>query len=49
VPREVHVTVSAPAGNAAPVAGFTVACAENDCAFDGRGSSDENAPTLTYA
>ena len=43
------MTVSAPAGNAAPVAGFTVACAENDCAFDGRGSSDENAPTLTYA
>jgi PKD repeat protein len=49
VPRDVHVTVSGPAGNAAPVASFTVSCNQNVCSFDGRGSTDENAPTLTYA
>jgi large repetitive protein len=49
VPRDVHVTVSAPPGNTAPVASFTAACTENVCAFDGRASTDENAPTLTYA
>jgi PKD repeat protein len=49
VPREAHVTVSAPAGNVAPTASFTVACSQNVCSFDGRGSTDENAPTLTYA
>jgi len=49
VPRDVHVTVSGPPGNVAPVASFTVSCAENVCSFDGRGSTDENAPTLTYA
>jgi PKD repeat protein len=49
VPREAHVTVSAPAGNVAPTASFTVACNQNVCGFDGRGSTDENAPTLTYA
>ena len=49
VPREVNVTVSAPAGNAAPVASFTASCAENVCSFDGRASTDENAPTLTYS
>jgi hypothetical protein len=49
VPREAHVTVSAPAGNVAPTASFTVACSQNVCGFDGRGSTDENAPTLTYA
>ncbi len=49
VPRDVHVTVSGPPGNLAPVASFTVSCTENVCSFDGRGSTDENAPTLTYA
>jgi PKD repeat protein len=49
VPRDVHVTVSGPPGNVAPVASFTVSCNQNVCSFDGRGSTDENAPTLTYA
>jgi PKD repeat protein len=49
VPNERHVTVTAPAGNFAPVAAFTVNCTDNICAFDGRTSTDENAPTLTYA
>jgi PKD repeat protein len=49
VPRDVNVTVSAPPGNQAPVASFTVSCNQNVCSFDGRGSTDENAPTLTYA
>jgi PKD repeat protein len=49
VPRDVHVTVSGPAGNTAPVASFTASCNQNVCSFDGRGSTDENAPTLTYA
>ena len=49
VPRDVNVTVSAPPGNAAPVASFTVSCNQNVCSFDGRASTDENAPTLTYA
>jgi PKD repeat protein len=49
VPRDVNVTVSAPPGNVAPVASFTSSCAENVCSFDGRGSTDENAPTLTYS
>ena len=49
VPREVNVTVSVPAGNVAPTASFTVSCTQNVCDFDGRGSTDENAPTLTYS
>jgi PKD repeat protein len=49
VPRDVNVTVSAPAGNVAPTASFTVSCTQNVCAFDGRASTDENAPTLTYS
>jgi PKD repeat protein len=49
VPRDVHVTVSGPPGNTPPVASFTVSCNQNVCSFDGRGSTDENAPTLTYA
>jgi PKD repeat protein len=48
-PREAHVTVTAPAGNVAPTASFTVSCTQNVCGFDGRGSTDENAPTLTYS
>jgi PKD repeat protein len=49
IPRDVNVTVSAPAGNLAPVASFTVSCNQNVCSFDGRASTDENAPTLTYS
>lgn len=49
VPKDVRVTVSAPPGNAAPTAAFTQSCNQNVCSFDGRGSTDENAPTLTYA
>jgi PKD repeat protein len=49
VPRDVHVTVTGPPGNTAPVASFTVSCNQNLCSFDGRGSTDENAPTLTYS
>ena len=48
-PAERHVTVTHPAGNAAPVAKFTVSCAQNVCTYDGRTSTDENAPALTYA
>jgi PKD repeat protein len=49
VPRDVHVTVTVPAGNVAPVASFTASCSQNVCGFDGRASTDENAPTLTYS
>jgi large repetitive protein len=56
VPPVRHVTVSHPAGNTAPVAKFTYTCppaqttsTTNVCEFDGRTSTDENAPTLTYA
>src|SRR4029453_2215587 len=34
VPREAHVTVTAPAGNTAPVASFTASCSQNVCGFD---------------
>jgi PKD repeat protein len=44
-----HVTVTHPPGNTAPVANFTIACDQNVCTYDGRSSTDENAPTLTYA
>ncbi len=49
VPPERHVTVAVPASNLAPVAAFTVSCLANVCSFDGRTSTDENAPVLTYA
>jgi hypothetical protein len=56
VPSVRHVTVTHPAGNQAPVAKFTYTCppagttsSTNVCEFDGRTSTDENAPTLTYA
>jgi large repetitive protein len=45
----VHVTVTIPPGNNPPVADFGISCAQNVCTFDGRTSTDENAPTLTYA
>lgn len=43
------VTVTVPASNTAPVAAMTVSCAENVCTFDGRGTTDENTGTVTYA
>ena len=44
---ERHVTVTHPPNNP-PVASFTIACMDNECTYDARGSTDENAPTLTY-
>ena len=44
-----NVTVAAPVSNVAPVASFTFSCVANICSFDGRASTDENAPTLTYS
>jgi len=49
VPSQRNVTVSAPVNNLAPTASFTYSCVANVCSFDGRGSTDENAPTLTYS
>ncbi len=46
---ERHVVVSIPPGNTKPVAVLAKACTENVCTFDAKGSTDENAPTLTYA
>ncbi len=43
------VSVTSPVGNLPPVAAFTYTCASNVCTFDARSSTDENAPTLTYA
>jgi PKD repeat protein len=48
-PKVVPVTVSSPASNAAPVANGSVSCTNNVCTFDGRASTDENKPTLSYA
>jgi PKD repeat protein len=45
---DVHVTVTVPANNP-PVADFSVSCTNNICTFDGRTSTDENTPALTYA
>lgn len=45
---ERHATVVHPPNNP-PVASFTVSCTNNVCAFDARGSTDENATTLTYS
>ena len=44
-----HVTVTMPPGNLAPVASFSYSCNENICTFDGRSSTDENTPALSYA
>jgi PKD repeat protein len=35
-------------GNNPPVPSFTYSCNQNVCTFDGRGSTDENAASLTY-
>ncbi len=45
---DVHVTVTVPP-NTPPVADFAVSCSNNVCTFDGRTSTDENTPALTYA
>ncbi len=42
------VTVTQPSNNP-PVAIFTYTCTQNVCTFDGRGSTDENANSLTYS
>jgi PKD repeat protein len=42
------VVVTLPANNP-PVAKATVSCNANVCTFDGRGSTDENVPALTYS
>ncbi|CAM3267425.1 PKD domain-containing protein [Nocardioides dubius] len=47
-PSERHVTVTQPPNNP-PVASFTTSCTSNVCTFDARGSTDENAATLTYS
>ncbi len=45
---DAQVTVTHPPNNP-PVANFTVSCNENICAFDARGSTDENPTALTYS
>lgn len=45
---ERHASVTHPP-NEPPVASFTVTCTDNVCAFDARGSTDENQATLTYS
>ncbi len=42
------VVVNQPA-NTPPVAHATVSCTQNVCSFDGRTSTDENTPALTYS
>ncbi|MGL5825282.1 MAG: PKD domain-containing protein [Nocardioides sp.] len=42
------VTVTAPPGNMPPVAKISRTCTNNSCAFDARGTTDENVPTVTY-
>ncbi|MFZ2501718.1 MAG: PKD domain-containing protein, partial [Nocardioides sp.] len=49
VPTDSVVTVTAPAGNNPPVANIAKTCTNNACTFDARGTTDENAPTVTYA
>ncbi len=39
--------VTQPSNNP-PVPSFTYTCNQNVCTFDGRGSTDENAASLTY-
>ena len=49
VPSQRNVTVSGTTTSLPPVANFTFSCVQNVCTFDGRTSTDENAPTLTYS
>ena len=43
-----NVVVSIPPGNVKPAAVLMTTCTENVCDFDAKGSTDENAATLTY-
>ncbi|MBI5090256.1 MAG: PKD domain-containing protein, partial [Actinobacteria bacterium] len=49
VPSERHVSVTGNTSNLPPVANFTFSCTQNVCSFDGRSSTDEATPTLTYS
>ncbi len=49
VPSQRVVSVTGTTTNLPPVANFTFSCVQNVCTFDGRTSTDENAPTLTYS
>ncbi|MFV0458922.1 MAG: PKD domain-containing protein [Actinomycetales bacterium] len=50
IPRDTTVTVTTPSDNQAPTAVFSAACTNgNNCTFDGRASTDENATSLTFA
>ncbi len=49
MPIERNVTVTGSPTSLPPVANFTYSCVENVCSFDGRSSTDETIPTLTYS
>ncbi|MEO8425415.1 MAG: PKD domain-containing protein, partial [Actinomycetota bacterium] len=49
VPPQRNVTVEGFTSNLPPVANFTYSCVANVCSFDGRSSTDETTPTLTYS
>jgi PKD repeat protein len=49
VPSQRSVTVSGSPTSLPPVANFTSSCVANVCSFDGRSSTDETPPTLTYS
>ena len=49
VRRERHVTVTHPRGQPRRWRASRSSCKQNVCTFDARGSTDENAPTLTYS
>ena len=46
---ERNVTVTHPEGNLPPVPSFTIACEQNLCDFDARGTTDENVTAVTYS
>jgi hypothetical protein len=46
--RSTGIVVRHPSNNP-PVARAAVSCDQNACVFDGRASTDENGPTLTYS
>ena len=49
VPIQRNVTVTGTPTSLPPVASFTHSCVANVCSFDGRSSTDETPPTLTYS
>ena len=49
VPSQRNVTVTGSPTSLPPVANFTFSCVANVCSFDGRSSTDETPPTLTYS